>query len=310
MALDTVNGLISLEDAKLILGQTRSVAQIVDVTCEADTAGSLDADSFIISSIGVDYYAWFDVDDGSVDPATAGRTGIEVDISANDSAVTVATALAAKIAALDAFGAVRTGNTIRITNAEAGPVTAAADTDTGWTIEEKVAGSLTYPNYEEVLTDLINQASWFLNGETRRELKTRTQTEYYDGPGGNELYLNQKPITGVTLYQDSDRTYAADTEIASTDFIIYEDEGKLYLTGTTFLNDRLTVKVVYTGGYVVIPHDLQRACRELVAQGFELLEHHAYSGERSNDAGVTDYRLDELPNVTAAIKRYREVVAI
>jgi len=307
MALDTVNSLISLEDAKLILGQDRDVAQIVDVKCGADSSSSLDAVYFIISSIGVDYYVWIDIDDGSADPAVTGRTGIEVDISANDSAVTVATAVAAAVTAVAAFGAVRTGNTVRITNASAGPVTAAADGNTGWTITTQVSGTINDATYDEMLNDLINQASWFLNAETGRELKSRSQTEYYDGHGGYELYLNHPPISGVTLNQDSDRTYASTTEIASTDYVVYEDEGKLWLTGTSFLFDRQVIKVVYTGGYSTIPYDLQRACRELVAQGYELADHHAYSGERSNEAGVTNYRLDQLPNVTAAIKKYRKI---
>jgi hypothetical protein len=47
---------------------------------------------FTISTTVEDYYVWYDVDDGDSDPGPLGRVGIEVDISANDDAETVATA--------------------------------------------------------------------------------------------------------------------------------------------------------------------------------------------------------------------------
>ena len=303
MSLDTVNNLISLDDAKVALGQYKDVAQVVDVLCGADIGG---AKYFLISSINDDYYVWFDVDDGSVDPAVADRTGIEVDVSDDDTALTIATALAVAMEAETDFSATRYGRTVRITNAAAGTVTEATAGDTGWTVTTQVEGHINDTTSDDLLNDLINQASWYLNGETHRELKSRSQTEYHDGTGGYELWLRHPPISTVTLYQDSDRAFAAATEISSDDYVVYEDMGKLWLTGDSFLYDRYVIKVTYTGGYSTIPYDLQRACRELVAQGYELLQHHAYSGERSNEAGVTNYRLDDLPNVKAAIRRYRK----
>lgn len=72
------------------------------------------------------YYVWFNKDGTGVDPMVAGRIGIEVAISTGNSAIAVASAVAAVFAALDPndFVAVQkispNQNTLRITNRSAG----------------------------------------------------------------------------------------------------------------------------------------------------------------------------------------------
>jgi hypothetical protein len=73
----------------------------------ADTAGSLSGDYFLLSAFGpnldaVNYYVWYNTG-ASVDPAIAGRTGIEVVIVANDTAAVVATKTKTEIDSHSAF---------------------------------------------------------------------------------------------------------------------------------------------------------------------------------------------------------------
>jgi hypothetical protein len=59
-----------------------------------DSAGSLNNTYWLFSSPkdGVDYYVWYSVSGGGVDPAVANRTGIQVDIETNDPSFIVAQA--------------------------------------------------------------------------------------------------------------------------------------------------------------------------------------------------------------------------
>lgn len=113
--------------------------EITTITTVADVAGSLDGTYFTLNSPSTSYYAWIDVDNGSIDPAPGG-TGIEVDISTGDSASTVATALQTALDAISDFKATVNGSTITLTNIDSGAVTDAVDVDTGFTITVQYQG--------------------------------------------------------------------------------------------------------------------------------------------------------------------------
>jgi hypothetical protein len=59
------------------------------------------------------------------------------------------------------------------------------------------------------ITRLINSVSNRFNLETKRKLKSRSLTEFYDGNGGNTLWTNEFPIvsvsTNIAITVDSDR---------------------------------------------------------------------------------------------------------
>ena len=113
-----------------VLGLT---AEVTEITCEADTGGSLSGEYITFDAPAGPFYAWFDVDDlGSIDPALAGKTGIPVGITEDDVAATVATALAAAINANANFGAGAVAAVVTITNADDGAVDDATNGDTGW----------------------------------------------------------------------------------------------------------------------------------------------------------------------------------
>jgi hypothetical protein len=105
--------------------------EVTKLGAVADSAGSLNGTYFTISSPTADYYVWIDVDDANTgDPALAGLTGIEVEISANASAINVASALEAAFAAVADFDAevdTATLTDVIVTNVDSGDVTDAAD---------------------------------------------------------------------------------------------------------------------------------------------------------------------------------------
>lgn len=103
-------------------------AQIQVIDTVADSAGSLGGKFFFLyAGDGTKYYCWIDVANGNVDPNIADFTGIEVDISANATANDVATAVAAAIDSVNAFGAASVTNSVTVTNAAVGNTRDAID---------------------------------------------------------------------------------------------------------------------------------------------------------------------------------------
>lgn len=113
------------------------------ITTVADSSGSLSGTYFTLANHDAStlYYAWFDVDNGSTDPAPAGRTGIEVDIAQDASASAVASALKAALDAESDFAALSSGAVVTLENNNIGASEDVADVDTGFTFEQLVDGS-------------------------------------------------------------------------------------------------------------------------------------------------------------------------
>lgn len=103
----------------------------------ADVSKSLASKYFLISDEATanKYYIWFKVSGTGTDPLVSGYTGVEQDISTNDSAATIGTALASTIAALNSTNSFTTSGTttVTVTNKVAGPFVPASDVNTGFT---------------------------------------------------------------------------------------------------------------------------------------------------------------------------------
>ncbi len=120
--------------------ETPSDEEVSRIETVADVAGNLGGTFFnlvaaILSSPGTqEYYVWYDVDDGSVDPTPAsGLIGIEVDISANDSAAVVASNTIIAIDAIVDFRATNgnSDNHVIVTNVRSGVVDDLSDGASG-----------------------------------------------------------------------------------------------------------------------------------------------------------------------------------
>lgn len=122
--------------------------QITTVAISADVSGSLNNKYFLINSAldETEYYVWYNVDNGGTDPAISGKTGIEVDISANDgaSAVLISTKYFIELTAgLSNFSLESVDNLLTITNSTLGESTNASDVSTGFTVSTSVDGKST-----------------------------------------------------------------------------------------------------------------------------------------------------------------------
>lgn len=71
------------------------VAEETDITCVADSGGSLNNTYFLYSTPLVDYYFWFNVSGAGTDPNIGGRAGVMIAIASGETADNVAAALQA-----------------------------------------------------------------------------------------------------------------------------------------------------------------------------------------------------------------------
>lgn len=110
----------------------------------ADVASSLNNTYFDLNTPTTEYYVWFNVGAGGTDPAIAGKTGIEVALTANDAASVVASAIQVAVDAEADFSSIVStsdNELVLIENAEIGPVTAETDSgSTGFTLAVLIEG--------------------------------------------------------------------------------------------------------------------------------------------------------------------------
>lgn len=110
-------------------------------TCVSPVYPVVESSHFLFSSPSVDYYAW--VNDGAgVDPAVAGRTGIEVDTSSATDIEGVIDAFKTAIETANVGWVTKSDDALSFSleNRAIGVVTATADVDTTFTFEQLKAG--------------------------------------------------------------------------------------------------------------------------------------------------------------------------
>ena len=118
---------------------------------------------------------------------------------------------------------------------------------------------------DALIESLIAQETQYIQNYCGRNFFYGTYTEYYDGNGTDKVFVNNYPIDSVTsLHDDVDRAFGSNTLIASIDYYTKQVYGYIQLLEDVSDVGVANVKVVYTGGFKVIPKDLELACCQLV----------------------------------------------
>lgn len=126
--------------------------EVTKIVCRPDESGNKQSTYFFINAIETDsttnigykiveYYVWLDVSSGGSDPSISGKTGIEVNISTDDNAATVATAVKNALDALSNFSASISSNEVTVTNTNRGNVEDASDNNTSFVISTTTQGT-------------------------------------------------------------------------------------------------------------------------------------------------------------------------
>lgn len=148
VAVEGVFEIPSVSDLAFLQGDilyfvATAIAEVSTIECVADVAGSLNDTYFYINTPENEYYVWFNADAGGTDPEVAGKTGVEVAISEDDTADTVAAAVKTALDALADMAASVVTDTVTVTNGTGGAVEDPSDSAeaTGFTFDVTTMGA-------------------------------------------------------------------------------------------------------------------------------------------------------------------------
>ena len=131
------------------------------ITCSADVSGITGGRYFILPLKNITYQVWFDVDNGDSCLINSRHTGLEIDISANDTASTIASALKTELNAISGVTAVNASEKVTITiDADTVSVSAPQDGPAGSNTGYKFVTSRTSTGDEYLATDSSGNISW------------------------------------------------------------------------------------------------------------------------------------------------------
>ena len=105
------------------------------------TANSLSGEYFTINSSETNYYVWFDVDDGSINPNVAEKIAVEIDITAGESAANVAAKVQTAVDGLTGLSATVSGDIVTITSDAEGDLDDATAGNSGFTVNITTQGN-------------------------------------------------------------------------------------------------------------------------------------------------------------------------
>lgn len=161
---------------------------------------------------------------------------------------------------------------------------------------------------DELLTDLINAVTTYIESKCHRRFKESTYTqELLDGKGSYEVTLKNYPVTTFTLLEKrnaTDNTNSWNT-VDTDDYYIDTDSG-LLTSVCKFSNGIQNYRATYTAGYATIPYDLQYACAVIVGDFLKKAKSAGIKLESLGDHSITFEAISMTnPAVMDIINKYK-----
>jgi hypothetical protein len=188
-------------------------------------------------------------------------------------------------------------------------------------VREGYMPKLTGDAKDAVLTDIIARvesalAAWCgwppSTSSGSPTFETATYTIYLDGPREGypmEIQLPVCPVQSITtVHDDPDWGYSSTYLVASGDYVLDEDNGRVLLTpssGESWSTSRRAIKAVFVAGWTTAPADLEHALCLAVAHVWSVIPR---QGKQSATAqGRTDaYSPETWPSIVRqAMSRFR-----
>lgn len=124
--------------------------------------------------------------------------------------------------------------------------------------------------HDAELDRLISAVQEWLEGECERKFDQATVTEFYSGRDWRDLIIVARPpiVSMTNLWDDPARLYG--TPLPASSSIVPpvgssdSQAGIVRLNGTTFSDGLQNIKIIYLGGFTIIPADLEQAAIEMV----------------------------------------------
>lgn len=172
--------------------------------------------------------------------------------------------------------------------------------------EAKTFLKISASSEDSVIEDFINRASIWANDYTGRRLKSRSNSDVYDGDGSDILLLRDYPVNAVTLFQIVDEPVPLiiyeDFSLNAENGIIKTKNGRMITKG--FQN----VDITYTAGYTTAPETVKEAVLLYVGHLYRRQYADQKFGVQSETVGdrTTTYGSDDIiPKAKALLNPYR-----
>ena len=172
--------------------------------------------------------------------------------------------------------------------------------------EAKTFLKISASSEDSVIEDFINRASIWANDYTGRRLKSRSNSDVYDGDGSDILLLRDYPVNAVTLLQIVDEPVPLiiyeDFSLNAENGIIKTKNGRMITKG--FQN----VTITYTAGYSTPPETIKEAVLLYVGHLYRRQYADQKFGVQSETVGdrTTTYGSDDIiPKAKALLNPYR-----
>ena len=176
--------------------------------------------------------------------------------------------------------------------------------------EAKTFLKISAPSEDSVIEDFINRASIWANDYTGRRLKSRSNSDTYDGDGSDLLLLSDYPVTAISDIRIDDGTNEGAPESVSPDDISLSSlNGLIKLkNGVMFVKGFLNVSVAYTAGYTTAPETVKEAVLLYVGHLYRRQYADQKFGVQSETVGdrTTTYGSDDIiPKAKSLLNPYR-----
>jgi hypothetical protein len=132
---------------------------------------------------------------------------------------------------------------------------------------------------DALLLTILKGTSKYIESLCSREFDLLERTEFYDGINGDELPLNQYPVSEISELKINGSTIDISAETAANILILDEKSGMLFRR-YGFCTGRKTISVKYTAGYILpdttesgeestLPEDIELLAIRLAARVYE-----------------------------------------
>ncbi len=160
--------------------------------------------------------------------------------------------------------------------------------------EFKTFIDLTSSIYDNAIDKIVAGVNAFVEAYCRNKLQTGSVEEYFDDEDitdeGDLILSNRVNLSALKLYKNTGTEFVPVwTEVATTEFVPYLDEGRLSIDVAGALQSgRKAWKVTYTAGYAVAsaPADLKMACLKLASAVYNKRKSEGESSEGLDGANV------------------------
>lgn len=171
-------------------------------------------------------------------------------------------------------------------------------------VKVKLLLGITNATQDELLEELINYATAFIEGTCNRKFGVADYIEIFDAPNGNKLFLKAYPVTDFTAFsfRNSVISNPTWTDFNVNDYTVYENEGIIefmYANFAGMISRQKAFQAEYTAGYLIdwdneydttyhtLPVDLTMLCSQLVSLLFNTRNASGIASETTEGQSIT-----------------------